>query len=43
MNSKPAVTYDELFDRVRKDEYDTPPSDGPEKRTALEHAVQAYT
>lgn len=36
-----AVTYDELFDRVRKDEYDAPPSDGPEKRAALERAFRA--
>lgn len=39
--SESAVTYDELFDRVRKDEYDAPPSDGPEKRAALERAFRA--
>lgn len=36
-----AVTYDELFDRVRKDEYDAPPSDGPEKQKTLERAFRA--
>lgn len=36
-----AVTYNELFDRVRKDKYDAPPSDGPEKRAALERAFRA--
>lgn len=39
--SESAVTYDELFDRVRKDKYDAPPSDGPEKRAALERAFRA--
>lgn len=39
--SESAITYDELFDRVRKDEYDAPPSDGPEKRAALERAFRA--
>lgn len=39
--SESAVTYDELFDRVRKDEYDAPTSDGPEKRAALERAFRA--
>lgn len=39
--SESAVTYDELFNRVRKDEYDAPPSDGPEKRAALERAFRA--
>lgn len=39
--SESAVTYDELFDRVRKDEYDAPPSDGPEKQAALERAFRA--
>lgn len=39
--SESAVTYDELFDRVRKDKYSAPPSDGPEKRAALERAFRA--